>query len=71
MQRIIQIAVTVTAFALFSDAAFAAQGPGTSQGTAGPLAQWCAALCGIGLATLGVIFSAGDDGNYADFSSGR
>ena len=49
------------------DAAFAAQGPGTSQGTAGPVAQWMAALCGIGLATLGVVFSAFDDGTYGDF----
>lgn len=51
----------------FADPALAAQGPGTSVGTAGPLAQWFAALCGIGFASLGVVFSQWDDGHYADF----
>jgi len=49
------------------DPALAAQGPGTGPGTAGPLAQWLAVLCGIGFATLGVVFSQWDDGHYADF----
>ena len=63
--------VTFAAALLMADTALAAQGPGASEGTAGPLAQWMAVLCGIALPTLGVIFSAWDDGEYADFSSGR
>ncbi|MBV9557477.1 MAG: hypothetical protein JO254_10385 [Pseudolabrys sp.] len=62
------VALTVAALAVVvADPALAAQGPGTSQGTAGPVAQWMAALCGIGFATLGVVFSAFDDGTYGDF----
>ncbi len=68
----LKVAVAATAFGalaglFMSDAAFAAQGPGTSEGTAGPFAQWMAALCGIGFATLGVIFEQWDDGTYKDF----
>ena len=47
---------------LFADAALAAQGPGAGPGTAGPLAQWAAFAVFIALSSLGVIFSAWDDG---------
>jgi hypothetical protein len=50
-----------------SDSALASQGPGTGPGTAGPMLQWLAAICGIGLATLGVVFARWDDGKYKDF----
>lgn len=52
----------------FVDApAMAAQGPGGTVGTATPFWQWLSVLCGIGLATLGVLFSRWDDGTYGDF----
>jgi hypothetical protein len=60
---LICLAVLVT----LGEPALAAQGPGTSPGTAGPVAQWLGVLCGIGLATLGVVFAAWDDGTYGDF----
>ena len=43
------------------------KGPGATQGSAGPLAQWMAFACFIGFATLGVVFSRWDDGTYGDF----
>jgi hypothetical protein len=63
--------VLCAAFAVLSlDPALAAPGPGTSQGTAGPVAQWLAAIIGIGLASLGVIFAPWDDGTaFSDVQS--
>jgi hypothetical protein len=61
------IATLAVAMILVAGAAFASQGPGASQGTAGPLAQWMAFACFIGFATLGVVFSQRDDGTYGDF----
>jgi hypothetical protein len=57
----------MAALLLVVTAAEAAQGPGTSLGTASTFLQWMAVLCGIGLATLGVVFSRWDDGTYGDF----
>ncbi len=67
MPKFITVLALAATVVLIADPALAAQGPGTSPGTAGPVAQWIAALCGIGLATLGVLFSAFDDGTYGDF----
>ncbi|MEI9803357.1 MAG: hypothetical protein WDN48_01435 [Pseudolabrys sp.] len=66
MQHIKTIALAAV-LTLVAGAALASQGPGVSQGTAGPLAQWMAFVCFIGFATLGVVFSQWDDGTYGDF----
>jgi hypothetical protein len=65
MQHIKTIALAAV-LTLAAGAALASQGPGVSQGTAGPLAQWMAFVCFIGIATLGVIFSQWDDGTFGD-----
>jgi len=67
MQRTKTLALAAVAMVVFAGAAFASQGPGSLPGTAGPLAQWMAFACFIGFATLGVVFSARDDGTYGDF----
>lgn len=61
------VAVLAAAMVLGADAALASQGPGASQGTAGPFAQWMAFACFIGFTTLCVVFSQWDDGTYPDF----
>ena len=63
----LKTAVLAAAIVLIAGAALASQGPGATQGTAGPLAQWMAFACFIGFATLGVVFSRWDDGTYGDF----
>ena len=63
----LKTAVLAAAIVLIAGAALASQGPGATQGTAGPLAQWMAFACFIGFATLGVVFSQWDDGTYGDF----
>lgn len=67
MQRTKTLALAAVAMVAFAGAAFASQGPGSLPGTAGPFAQWMAFACFIGFATLGVVFSAWDDGTYGDF----
>ena len=67
MQRIKTLALTAAVLGAFTATALASQGPGASQGTAGPVAQWVAFACFIGFCTLGVVFSQWDDGSYGDF----
>lgn len=67
MPRTIRLLLPAVLLVSFTASAFAAQGPGAGQGTAGPLAQLMSVLCVIGLATLGVLFSFNDDGKYGDF----
>jgi hypothetical protein len=66
MQRIKTLALAAAMLGACTVTALASQGPGASQGTAGPLAQWLAFASFIGFASLGVIFSRWDDGTYGD-----
>jgi hypothetical protein len=67
MQHIKMLIFAAAAMGASTAAALASQGPGVSQGTAGPLAQWIGFACFIGYCTLGVVFSQWDDGTYGDF----
>jgi hypothetical protein len=67
MQRIKTLALAATMIGALTVTALASQGPGASQGTAGPFAQWMAFVCFIGICSLGVVFSQWDDGTYGDF----